>query len=178
MRLEKGILPLKPAHRIIQPLGVKLGQVHWAVFLGFKLASQGEAKGETQFTQKQRWIYSCSRRSSDEGLHIQGVLSPKVRYTLNKLFFFFFERSLFWDFGHNYPVSFYNIRVKKDFFFKSERWKFFSGGRSCSSRTCGLWQSNLFFIVSHGPWFNLSAFIFLCQGGCTASSNSLLLSSF
>lgn len=54
MQREKGILPVKPAHRIVQPLGLRLGQVHWAVFLGFKLASQGEGKGETQLTQKQR----------------------------------------------------------------------------------------------------------------------------
>lgn len=174
MRCEKGILPLKPAHRIVQPLGLRLGQVHWAVFLGFKLASQGEGKGETQFTQRQRWMYSFSCRSSNEGLHIQGILSLKLRYALSPHFFFWMV-SLFWDFGHNYPVSFHNIRVKKDLFFKSERWKFFCGGRS-SSRACGLWQSNLFFIVSHGPWFSLYAIIFLCQGGCTASCNSLLSS--
>lgn len=64
-----------------------------------------------------------------------------------------------------------STEVKKDLFFWCEEWKFFCGKRN--SRT-GLWQSNLYFIVCHGPRFNLSAFIFLCWGGCTASSNSLL----
>jgi len=71
---------ISPAYRVGQALGLRLGQVHQAVFPGFKLASQGEDKGKAQFTQKQSGIYSCSCRSSNEGLHIQGILLTKVRY--------------------------------------------------------------------------------------------------
>jgi len=71
---------ISPAYRVGQALGLRLGQVHQAVFPGFKLASQGEDKGKAQFTQTQSGIYSCSCRSNNEGLHIQGILLTKVRY--------------------------------------------------------------------------------------------------